>query len=58
MATILKFPAHAPVKRRAEPRTGETARIIMFTGVRYERLDDDVSKGSGGGRPRKRRSRA
>jgi hypothetical protein len=40
MATILQFPAADAKRKRALPSGGESAQIVFFTGVRYERFDE------------------
>jgi len=41
MAMILEFPEmQVPVRRRAERRSKPLGEVVLFPGVRYERLDE------------------
>ena len=52
MATILRFPVEARASATAAMQPGESAQILFFTGVRYERVAVAKSKA-----PRKQRRR-
>ena len=39
MATIINFPAMAAARDKGAERPGVPAKILFFTGVRYERVD-------------------
>ncbi len=65
MANIIRFPAEAAMLRRQARlvggRTaGQTGEIVIFTGVRYSRNEDDNHAGNGAstGGKRKRRAKA
>jgi len=58
MATILNFSLAGRRALRPRPPTGETGAIVLFPGIRYERLEDrrtgrsaGKAAGSSGGKP-------
>lgn len=65
MAEIFELQARPRLMRNAEPVPAEGARILFFTGVRYERIDNSVEvptepagRGKKPSSPRGRRRRA
>jgi hypothetical protein len=58
MGRILPFAPPARAPRRPRPAAGEAlGRILLFTGVRYERGSEPPRPSAGEGGPRRRRRR-